>query len=147
MRLVEYYMVILFFPKALIAMNQLHRVAPADRKQYFLLSHLEPEPGDRTTQGVKTAVRVVIVEGSFLPSFLFLLSPSISMYVCVCVIHLLFLISFYLIPSALLSFLLPSILPLPRSLLISPLLSFSFLSPSLRSQWRRKNIASSLTLS
>ena len=44
------------------------------------------------------------------------------MFVCVCVIHLLFLISFYLIPSALLSFLLPSTLPLPRSLLISPLL-------------------------
>lgn len=65
-------------------MDQLHRVAPADRKQYFLLSHLEPEPGDRTTQGVKTAVSIVTVEGSF-PSSIFLLSPSISMYVCVIV--------------------------------------------------------------
>lgn len=114
-------------------MDQLHRVAPADRKQYFLLSHLEPEPGDRTTQGVKTAVSIVMVEGSF-PSSIFLLSPSISM--CVCNSPL--TISFYLIPSALLSFLLPSTLPL---------LTFSFPSPSLRSQWRRKNIASSLTLS
>lgn len=85
MRLVEYYMVILFFPKALIAMNQLHRVAPADRKQYFLLSHLEPEPGDRTTQGVKTAVSVVMVEGSFLPSlFSFNCLPQ-SLCLCVCV--------------------------------------------------------------
>ena len=62
-------------------MDQLHRVAPADRKQYFLLSHLEPEPGDRTTQGVKTAVSIVTVEWPFLlPSF-YCLPQSL----CMCV--------------------------------------------------------------
>ena len=144
MRLVEYYMVILFFPKALIAMNQLHRVAPADRKQYFLLSHLEPEPGDRTTQGVKTAVSVVM---HFFHLFS-LSTVSLNLYVCVCVCNTspfshLFL-SHPFCPTFLSTSFYP---PSPPSLLISPLLSFSFLSPSLRSQWRRKNIASSLTLS
>ncbi len=38
-----------------MALSQLHRVASGKRKQYFLLSHLEPEPGN-FKRGVKTPV-------------------------------------------------------------------------------------------
>ena len=42
--------------QALQALDQLHRISPAKRKQYFLLNHLEPEPGVCTSKGVKTPV-------------------------------------------------------------------------------------------
>jgi hypothetical protein len=34
----------------------LHRLAPAERKQFFLLSHLEPEIEKKTSYGIKTPV-------------------------------------------------------------------------------------------
>ena len=132
----------LFFYKALTALDQLHRVAPADRKQYFLLSHLEPEPGDRTTKGVKTAVSVVMIDRSFPSSSSFLLSPSIHFVLppathSVCNSRLIF-------PFSNLCCFLPFLShPSPPSFVISPVP----LPPSLRSQWRRKNIPSSPTLS
>lgn len=42
--------------QALLALDQLHRVAPPKRKQYYLLNHLEPEPDLSSTKGVKTPV-------------------------------------------------------------------------------------------
>ena len=47
-------------PQALLALDQLHRVAPAHRKQYFLLNHLEPEVGISSNKGVKTAVSIAV---------------------------------------------------------------------------------------
>ncbi len=42
--------------QALQALDQLHKIVSARRKQYYLLSHLEPEPGANHNKGVKTPV-------------------------------------------------------------------------------------------
>ena len=54
---------------ASLALDQLHRLTPADRKQFFLLSYLEPEPGNRT-HGVKTPVRTIKVYCFFASDFI-----------------------------------------------------------------------------
>lgn len=42
--------------QAEVALNQLHRIASAERKQFFLLNHLEPENAQMSRHGIKTPV-------------------------------------------------------------------------------------------
>lgn len=46
--------------QAQLAMDQLHRIASAERKQFFLLSHLEPEVESHTSDGIKTPVHQIV---------------------------------------------------------------------------------------
>ena len=46
--------------QAQLALDQLHRIAPVERKQYFLLNHLEPE-SRAARHGIKTPVIELII--------------------------------------------------------------------------------------